>query len=79
MVTWPGAGVGGFHIYGHVHCNLPTWLTAAFWPPEALNAGCMITGYAPATLEELIEFDKNFRIAYLRGFYGTDLPADPFG
>lgn len=79
MVTWPGAGVGGFHIYGHVHCSLPTWLNAAFWPQEALNAGCMITNYSPATLEELIEFDKNFRIAYMCGCFGTDLPADPFG
>ena len=80
MVTWPGAGIGGFHVYGHVHCNLPNWLNTAFWPPEALNAGCMIINYAPATLEELIQFNKSFRSACLYGFYGTgDLPADPFG
>ena len=80
MVTWPGAGIGGFHVYGHVHCNLPNWLNTAFWPPGALNAGCMIINYAPATLEELIQFNKSFRTASLCGFYGTgDLPADPFG
>lgn len=64
LVTWPGAGTGSLHVHGHVHGRTNATYCPYLWAqPDSLNAGCMITGYAPATLEELVEFNRRFRVA----------------
>ena len=55
-------GRGGYMIYGHIHNSTKE----SFWPLIAadglmLNAGVDINGFAPATLEELIENNRRFK------------------
>ena len=49
-------------IYGHIHNNTG----ADYWPliaarDQMLNAGVDINGFAPATLDELIENNRRFK------------------
>lgn len=65
MMTWPGMGKGGFMVYGHIHNNTD----ADYWPLIAsrdlmLNAGADINGFAPVTLDEMIENNRRFKEAH---------------
>lgn len=62
IAEWAGYFRGAYHVYGHVHNNFHN----DYWKfmktqERALNAGCMVNGYAPATLEELIRNNERIR------------------
>lgn len=62
MMSWPGMSKGGYMVYGHIHNNTD----ADYWPLIAsrdlmLNAGVDINGFAPVTLEEMIENNRQFK------------------
>lgn len=53
IADWDGKYHGSYHIYGHVHANLNEAHRFMLTQERAFNAGCMINGYVPCTLEEL--------------------------
>lgn len=62
MMSWPGMSKGGYMVYGHIHNNTD----AVYWPLIAscelmLNAGTDINGFAPVTLEEMIDNNRRFK------------------
>ena len=62
MMSWPGMSKGGFMVYGHIHNNT----NADYWPliaarSQMLNAGVDINGFAPVTLDEMIEYNRRFK------------------
>ena len=59
LASWPMENHGFWHIYGHVHGNRESGGRADAikymrYKEHALNAGCMLNGFAPASFEELI-------------------------
>jgi calcineurin-like phosphoesterase family protein len=63
LAEWNGFYRGAWHIYGHLHnANRPAsrYMRAQ---ERALNAGCMLNGYQPVTLQELIENNRALRLA----------------
>lgn len=62
LAEWPGYFRGAVHVYGHIHNNVrnDVWKHMRT-QTDALNAGCMINGYAPATLAELRANNEKFR------------------
>ena len=61
MAEWPGFYRDAYHIYGHIHNNKNQAYEIMKQFDRALNAGCMINRYAPASLNELIENNKIFK------------------
>ena len=61
MLEWNGFFRGSLMIHGHTHQNLPAALEVYRELPGLLNAGVEINGYQPVTLEELIEFNKEYK------------------
>lgn len=62
LAEWPGYFRGTLHVYGHIHNNVRNDAWKYLRTQEnALNAGCMINGWAPATLQELIENNRKFK------------------
>ena len=62
MMSWLGMSKGGFMVYGHIHNNT----NADYWPliaarSQMLNAGVDINGFAPVTLDEMIEYNRRFK------------------
>jgi len=62
MMSYEGMSKGAYHVYGHIHNNT----NDTYWPtlmrmPNALNAGVDINGFAPATMEELIENNAAYK------------------
>lgn len=64
LTCWNKEKYGAWHIYGHIHGN---WREDRNDPAEymknkerALNAGCMINNYAPASFKELVENNARF-------------------
>lgn len=65
IAFWDGQHKGAYHVYGHVHGTDEERLFQEFGKslveaghlPEfrAVNAGIMVTGYVPKTLDQLIE------------------------
>lgn len=53
LAEWFGFYKGHYHIYGHIHNHDDE--TARFMKTResAFNAGCMLYGYTPVTLEEM--------------------------
>ena len=56
---------GAWHVYGHVHGNKGSGNRADAinfmrGKERALNAGCMLNGFAPASFEEMIINNKKF-------------------
>lgn len=62
LAEWSGMHKGYWHIYGHIHARKEAAYNYMKEQERALNAGCMINGYAPVTFEELIKNNKNFQI-----------------
>ena len=54
LAEWNGYYRGHTHIYGHIHNAKNEAAHFMRTKSHALNAGCMINGYAPVTLSELI-------------------------
>ena len=59
IAEWDGFFRGTFHIYGHIHNNINDAFHIMSKYEHALNAGCMLNGYMPVTLDELIEIKKD--------------------
>ena len=61
MVEWNGYYQGAIHLYGHVHNNTQN---PAFeilkGLPNAYNVGVDILNYVPRTLDQVIQYNKNF-------------------
>ena len=61
VAEWNGKRCGGYHVYGHLHVRRDEVFEFMSRFDRALNAGCMLNGYRPATLDELIENNLRFR------------------
>lgn len=61
VAEWNGKRHGGYHVHGHIHIRRDEVYAFMSRFDKALNAGCMINGYRPVTLEELIENNLRFR------------------
>lgn len=61
VAEWNGKRRGGYHVYGHLHGRRDEVYEFMSRFDRALNAGCMINGYRPVTLGELIENNLRFR------------------
>lgn len=66
VAEWNGKLRGGYHVYGHLHCRRDDVYEFMSRFGKALNAGCMINGYRPGTLDELIENNMRFRQESIR-------------
>jgi calcineurin-like phosphoesterase family protein len=61
VAEWNGKRHGGYHVYGHIHIRRDEVYEFMSRYDKALNAGCMINGYRPVTLDELMENNRRFR------------------
>ena len=63
MAEWNKSRHGSLLIYGHIHSSRDETYEymSKRYPQQAFNAGCMINGYAPVSLRELIENNKRFQ------------------
>ena len=61
IVEWDGFFHGTWHIYGHIHNNTNDAFHVMKKMDHALNAGCMINNYTPASLNELIRNNEAFK------------------
>lgn len=61
LITWNMKHFGSYHVYGHVHRNIGEETLFMMKQERAFNAGCMINGYVPCTLEELEQNNRIFR------------------
>ena len=55
IAEWNGFYRNAWHIYGHLHGQKSKTYEYMKTLPRALNAGCMLHGYAPASLEQLVK------------------------
>ncbi len=60
MAGWRSYHRGSYHIFGHIHNRKNETYEIMKKLPRALNAGCMINNYMPASFEELIR-NKHIR------------------
>jgi calcineurin-like phosphoesterase family protein len=63
LAEWNGFFRDAWHIYGHIHCKKEETYEIMKNRPRALNAGCMINHYAPASFQELVQNNKIFQEA----------------
>ena len=63
VAEWYGKRYGGYHVHGHLHNRRDEVYEFMARFDRALNAGCMLNGYRPVTLEELVENNLRFRQA----------------
>lgn len=62
IAEWDGYFHGSYHIYGHIHNNRKNRVFEYLKDEErALNAGADVINFTPATFEELIKYNKEFR------------------
>ena len=61
VAEWNGKRHGGYHVHGHLHNRRDEVFEFMSRYDKALNAGCMLNGYRPVTLDELIENNMRFR------------------
>ena len=61
IAEWNAYYRGAWHIYGHIHNRRDEAYQFMKKKKYALNAGCMINGYAPASLKELIRNNERFQ------------------
>lgn len=61
IAEWNGKRHGGYHVFGHLHGRRDEVYQFMSRFDQALNAGCMINGYRPVTLDELMENNRLFR------------------
>ena len=61
LAEWPGYFRGVVHVYGHIHNNVrnDAWKYMGR-QNGALNAGCMINGWEPVSLDELRANNEKF-------------------
>jgi len=61
IAEWNGKRRGGYHVFGHLHGRRDEVYAFMSRFDHALNAGCMLNGYRPVTLDELMENNRRFR------------------
>lgn len=64
LAEWDGFFRGVYHGYAHIHNNTNEAYQNMKTKELALNTGCMINGYQPVTLDELIINNKKFKEAH---------------
>lgn len=69
IAEWNQYYRGAWHIYGHIHKSAKGCYQYLA-DKRALNAGCMINHYTPATIEQLVKNNQMFRENYLWEAYG---------
>ncbi|MBO5303420.1 MAG: hydrolase [Lachnospiraceae bacterium] len=62
IAEWNGFYHGSYHIYGHIHSDTGETYQFMKRRERALNAGCMLNNYAPATFQEIIKNNQDFKI-----------------
>lgn len=60
LAEWNGFFRGTWHIYGHIHNRKEETYQIMKTRERALNAGCMINNFAPASFNELLRNNKIF-------------------
>ena len=60
LAEWNHYHRGAWHIYGHIHNKKDKSYEFMRTQERALNAGCMINGYIPVKIEQLIENNRVF-------------------
>ena len=60
MAEWPHIHRGAYHLFGHIHNRTDDTYYYMKDRERAFNVGCMINNYAPASLREIIENNKQF-------------------
>lgn len=58
LAEWNHMMNGSYHVFGHIHARRSEVSDYMQKKEKALNAGCMINGYAPASLNEMIRMQK---------------------
>lgn len=58
IAEWNHMMYGSYHVYGHIHASQNEVSDYMKKKERALNAGCMVNGYAPASLHEMIRMQK---------------------
>lgn len=61
IMEWNGFYRGHWHIYGHIHNRLDDTYHFMKTRENALNAGCMINNYTPASFNELVRNNLAFK------------------
>lgn len=61
IAEWNGFFRNTWHIYGHIHNRKAETYEIMKTRPRALNAGCMINHYAPASFHELVKNNEIFQ------------------
>ena len=61
IAEWNKSRHGSWHIYGHIHARKDETYEYMKTRERALNAGCMINNYTPASFEELVANNKRFQ------------------
>ena len=61
IAEWDGYHKGSWHIYGHIHNRRDEAYDIMKIKDRALNAGCMINNYTPASVNELIRNNELYR------------------
>lgn len=61
IAGWNGYHRGTWHIYGHIHNQRNDVYDYMKTKEHALNAGCMINHYAPASFTELLRNNAAFK------------------
>lgn len=61
IAEWNGYHRGTWHIYGHIHNRKDETYEFMKTKERALNAGCMINNYTPASFQELVRNNENFK------------------
>ena len=56
---WPGMYKGVYHLFAHLHATDNEAQRFMSTKPTAFNVGCMLHGYAPVTLDDLIARSKD--------------------
>lgn len=68
QLIWDGQENGAWHIYGHVHGMLVDEYKQMRDVKNALNAGCMVNNYTPASFNELIRNNKEWKNKWAKRF-----------
>lgn len=61
IAEWHGFYKGHWHIFGHYHNKTDGAFQYMKTLNRALNAGCMINNYTPASMNELIRNNQIFK------------------
>lgn len=69
MAEWNQYHRGAWHIYRHIHAHTEGCYQFLKDEERALNAGCMMNGFIPVTMEQLIKNNREFRENYLWEVY----------